>query len=473
MSPIRKLVFTTFAVFCAISIFYVISDAYRSDSQLFIPYKANKLKVSNKDESVVKEKQVTVTASDTAKTQPTRPASLLDDIPAHCDDPYLRPGFLRMPWRDESRETYVGTRWIPYYNDVLAQQPLSPAAQYPNPDLAQAPELIFKDSSVPTSLRTQAPYDWMSLLYQFTLSEVVPIPAETMQEYINRLSWLRNKRVLMLGDSVDRVMIYNFCKELKAHESNFQNSLMGKHTTAYCRIPSLNFTIIHWHFPSMLSARPDWWWIPYIRHVPFEERVEKLFLANQTEDLGTAVAGMNGRAPDLIIYQSLLWDWMAFNQGDQDEPARDLFWSELDFYRSRLSMFVDYFRNLFGADVPMMYRAVIPTHEMVDSSVILRQLDTMARHVADEKGVEVFEWGHTMDGYLDEYRDKLHVRHGPHSYLYANMLLYYLFRAVGGKETRGQIIEWPANDTEKAAERWNLGKAWEECHPYNMRRASH
>lgn len=47
-------------------------------------------------------------------------------------------------------------------------------------------------------------------------------------------------------------------------------------------------------------------------------------------------------------------------------------------------------------------------------------------------GLEVFEWGRLITGEAHEYIDDQHFRSGKTSWLFAQMILYYLHRAVTG-----------------------------------------
>lgn len=154
-----------------------------------------------------------------------------------------------------------------------------------------------------------------------------------------------------------------------------------------------------------------------------------------------------------------------------DVLSRPLFWAELDFYRARQIKFIKYFRDLFGADVPMMYRAAAPRREAGPAEISIYQLDKMARLVAAYHDIEVFDWGHTLHGYGEFYKDSIHVMNGPHATVYLNMMFYYLHRASGGIEVKGTIVQTP--EQAKAIEGYNPADAWARCNLYNTRLASH
>ncbi|KAK7207786.1 hypothetical protein BZA70DRAFT_265130 [Myxozyma melibiosi] len=419
----------------------------------------------------------------------------------------------------------------------IAETTSSPASpsSVENYDLTEAPDMKFKPGPVDESLLKQAPTDWVGHIRDYlTLLKHPDQHTHTeIQVAERKVRWLQNKRVLMLADSVDRYMAVYMCRELNLAANV---SMLGLHSTAQCRIPQLNFTILHWHIASMYTARPDWWWMSHMGNISFEARNEELFMANISAERATDVFGMNGRGPDLIVYQSMLWDWTSMTtsynmemgggkssgesgdhsghmehsgHGESSAPQpkapkapakassgrrrlserdsergiqargtgeafaaqRPFHWSELDFYRARQKRFIEYYREIFGADTPFMFRAVLQTRNAASTTVPLVQLDKMARFVAHAMDVEVFDWGHTISGYTqpfyDAFRDEIHPKRGAHTYIYGNMLLYYLFRASGGAEFRGKVTRWPATAGMSQAEAWN------ECHRYNMKLHSH
>lgn len=167
-------------------------------------------------------------------------------------------------------------------------------------------------------------------------------------------SWLRNRRILVIGDSVDRFMLQFLCEETK-HELHEP----ARHTTATCHIPELNFTATHWHFPGSYTTRPSWWWMPKMEFVAFEERWEKLWRPTMPK-----TNGMEGGRPDLILWQANLWDqrvlWEAgkAKEGGEEtglgEHTRQMVWDELRFVMSRMKKFVSAIDAEFGTGIPIV-----------------------------------------------------------------------------------------------------------------------
>ncbi|KAK7207738.1 hypothetical protein BZA70DRAFT_272096 [Myxozyma melibiosi] len=416
-------------------------------------------------------------------------------MPPHCDDPYRRPGFLHIPF-NETDFPFQQSKYVPYYDELIDRKEPG-AARYPDYDLTDAPDMSFPAGTIDEELIEQAPIDWIEVirLYLSLLDSPENFTDSEITATERKVSWLRNKRLLMLADSVDRYMMHYFCEELDVAP---RIAVLGMHTTSECHIPQLNFTILHWHIASMYTHRPKWWWAEHMSEVAFEKRNQELFMSRISADRATDVIGMNGRGPDLILYQSMLWDWTTMTtkhkidngldvdtkaqrkaragKGDKlqknktkptEKTLRPFHWSEIDFYRARQKKFIEFYRSIFGPETPFMFRAAMQTKYPADTTVPLRQLDRMGRYVAHSMDVEVFEWGQMIAGYAypyySAYKDEVHPKRGPHTYIYSNMMLYYLFRASGGAESRGQVVRWPAEAN------MTTGEAWEECHGYNMR----
>ncbi|KAK7206558.1 hypothetical protein BZA70DRAFT_107274 [Myxozyma melibiosi] len=402
-------------------------------------------------------------------------------IPAECEDPYRMPGYLVLPENVTDPATLKETVYVPFY-DTFTDRPPVAIATYPQPPHQN---FDFAPTKTPDAeLMRQAPTDWMVRIQKHVYNQNNPLvyfdendedaiaDVAARNRTARELVWLRNKRVLMLADSVDRYMLMHFCTQAGVQGIE---GLIGKHTLAICHIPSLNFTITHWHIPGMLSATPDWWYISEISHVPFEARFEDMY-----KQYLNLTIGMDGKGPDLIIYQSILWDTFNFARGpaahaltglsSTNEPpdeGRLLFWSELEFYRSRQQIMINYFRSLFSNSAPFLYRSALNHRFEGPIDIPVYQLDRVARAVAHANSIEVLEWAQFARGFYEIYRDVIHVNLSAQSWLYSNMMLYYLFRATGGEEVRGRVTKWPLTDVDKQVRHWSKGDTWEKCNQYN------
>lgn len=134
-----------------------------------------------------------------------------------------------------------------------------------------------------------------------------------------------------------------------------------RHTIARCDVPTLNLTLNHWHFPGSYTTKPEWWWMEGMRLVAFEERMEEFWRPT----LQPHVRGLDGRSPDLVLWQNGLWDqrmmWEA-NEADKRTRGEDLnntrerqmMWEEVRFVMGRLTKLIKMVKEEFGEDVPMV-----------------------------------------------------------------------------------------------------------------------
>ncbi|KAJ8096606.1 hypothetical protein POJ06DRAFT_286825 [Lipomyces tetrasporus] len=245
--------------------------------------------------------------------------------------------------------------------------------------------------------------------------------------------------MLMISDSIDRFQSAFFCDLLDRAPVIGQ----GRHSTYWCHIPYLNFTLMHWHIASFVTNRPpcDWW--NNMRFVTVEERWTNFF--QPTFD---KVIGMNGRSPDLIMLQSGLWDqqmyafaYMTDNGEKEPDYSRPLNWAELRFYMQR----------------ERMYRmSTFPREKSWHST--LHDINRAARFVAHETDMEIMDFGNMVHGQEHLYFDGAHLGRGALS-IWANMWLWYLFRGQGGIEVKGRIVQMPTEDKS-----YNLSQNWNFCH---------
>lgn len=282
----------------------------------------------------------------------------------------------------------------------------------------------------------------------------------------NHMNWLDGRVVLFISDSIDRYNIQWFCSEFRDRhadpEAKFQEG-KASHSVAACVVPSLNLTLLHWHLAGMTTYMPKWWWDSQnINDVPFEQRWNNTW--NETFD---ALTSVNGKGPDLVIWQSNVWDrknWLGTakeHYGEKSQMAkyeRPLVWDEVRFYAARVKKLLRFLRERLGEDVPMMLRTVTLDKQNMAKDVQTYEMDRINRVVGERFGVEPFEWGKIIAGHADLYRDSLHPGHGASSWLWSDMMLEYLARAVGAG-TRGGA----------RPEREPYFDGWDACHDQLMR----
>ncbi|KAK9481157.1 hypothetical protein V1514DRAFT_361204 [Lipomyces japonicus] len=401
-----------------------------------------------------------------------------------CVDPYRLPGMLSYNRMDPN-----ATTWIPYYEE-FHNGPVPAAAVYPHP--LQGAEPPLNDTAEDVVLAQKlAPPPWMARLVQYynvLRGKELSDQQKQVHEFtnhdlqlINEMSWVQHRRVLLIGDSIDRLMAFWFCQEfglqITEHGGSGVRQQSTRQTTAVCHVPLVNLTIVQWHMPSLFTFRPQWWWEKAMTVVPFEERIQDIY--------GPATAnmlrGMSDTAgPDLITFQSSVWDERAFREAQFDhdktgmtleevEIKRKTMWStaeqlktsQLRFIAARTRMVVRTIRDMFGDRVPFMYRTPTVRRDGKSSDLGMLSIDRLQRAVMASLDVEVFEWGRLTYGFPEEYKDTLHIARGGLSWLWADMILSYLFRASGGQFFQNQIIKWPQPD------RWyHTVQNWDVCHSW-------
>ncbi|GAO46689.1 hypothetical protein G7K_0913-t1 [Saitoella complicata NRRL Y-17804] len=358
-----------------------------------------------------------------------------------CFDPYRAPGYLYIP---DSHSNYNQTQWIPFTDQLLHVESL-PVSSYPPID---GKDVFFTRGEVEEEFLTAptTPKQWMQLVKSENEIRRSAIQSTKTSDFAplkdhGVLSWLWDRRVVLVGDSVDRFMTQFFCEELGSSMTEPE-----RHTTATCHIPSFNLTITHWHFPGTYTSRPDWWWMPNMKLIPFEERWEQLWSKTDvpSTDSTPGIRGPNG-IPDLVMWQSGLWDqrmmWEsgeahAKSTGGKPSPlasrTRQMCWEELRFTTSRLRKLLQHLHLSFGPDLPLLYRTITTHRDSDAKDANLYEIDRVSRFVASKEGSEVFEWGRCLSALTMLYMDQTHPAKGAASWLWGNMLLEYLKRSSKG-----------------------------------------
>ncbi|KAK9321111.1 hypothetical protein V1517DRAFT_327248 [Lipomyces orientalis] len=418
------------------------------------------------------------TVSTSTYTSPLTSTVSKDDTT--CLNPYAQKGYV---WFSDKREE-INTTWVPFYSGLLNQKY---AAAW-NEDGSPAEPVfnaadVYSDDRPPSEVLDTTPHKWMQDIARLHLlllkgsmidedgiriepgkkgKELTVDEQNEIKELEQRLFWVKHRRIVILSDSVERYQHAFLCGRLG------QAPVIGPYgaqTTTWCHVPYLNFTVLHWHLSSTSTSRPDWWWLSEMKVVPIEERWKKYYLPTVNLTIG-----VNGKSPDLVIFQSSLWDHRMFveaRRADKHEFGLDLHrplnWRELRFYMQRIRYIVGLFRELYGDDFPLLYRATTLRREKF-GNVGLYDLGRAARFVAHELDIEIMEFGQMVQGYEQFYFDIVHIGKGPLSVLWANMVFWYLFRALGGVEVKGQLVRMP-NESGP----YKLIDNWDVCHDVYMK----
>ncbi|KAK9379554.1 uncharacterized protein V2V93DRAFT_311105, partial [Kockiozyma suomiensis] len=386
-----------------------------------------------------------------------------------CVDPYKMPGYLYQP------KDYKLSLYVPFYDEEINKLDDPATAVHLGSasvvSINDEPDFISNDKPDVSIVKT-APHSWMMdmTVHANLLRKQINTPGDMTEDDTSklntltwRLQWLKHKRILLCADSVDRYMIQYFCEELGL----LMKKGSQRHTTSFCHVPYLNFTMYHWHLASYVSYRSTWWWQPQMKYITFEDRYKHIF-----EPTLSDVRGLDGQAPDLVMYQSGLWDQVNFSKMrkmhdkniDLDGAvARAMTWPELRYYMARQRQFVAQLRQIFGEDAHLMYRSLTVHREEGTQDLMLYDMDRVSRSLAHSLGIEVFDWSRIVTGHTPVFNDRVHVKKGVMSWLYMNTLLSYAFREAGGLESHGLLIRFP-----KFYNRTESGDPWLECHDYAL-----
>ncbi|BGP11432.1 hypothetical protein JCM10049v2_007339 [Rhodotorula toruloides] len=317
-----------------------------------------------------------------------------------CQDAYNRPGYI---YRGEGP---TDIRWIPYDESDFDSTPVTLE------DVLDPP--LEKLVNAPPSFNT-----W--------------IRDAPDLENAPELAFMRGRTVVMAGDSHDRRNIEGFC----AHHAAAGGVVTSKggHVATSCHLPALNFTMASWFHYGLAEPSEDWYMSnlsPVDNPPPYflEDRIESVFVPDML-DIGQ---------PDLIILNSIYWDlryvvYKASHEGwawQLKRVTRPMTWRELEWHRRRLRTMVELFRERFSG-VPLMFRLGHPrANNDHNGNVAIYRMNESAKAMMARLGVPIFPWGSLLEGETD-YSDVMHVKPvSQPTYLFGDMALYYLQRAVDG-----------------------------------------
>ncbi|KAL1405095.1 hypothetical protein Q8F55_008718 [Vanrija albida] len=331
---------------------------------------------------------------DTQRVFSERPYThkLFAACPAQCpSDPFTRPGMLHWSPAGLANET----RWVPFPSAREAW------------DVAGGPNAydLPKADSVPSQA-------WDGAAPQLA----------ARLEQGGEVGWLRGRTVLLIGSSHDRNNVQQLCDVLKGKYYSW-----GGHTGGYCHAAEHDLVLVNWFLYGMVDVEGRY---PPGESPPntFERRFAEVLVPKMAE------TGLSHRSIDLVVATSLFWDDKFLSEaktfGVDRAKAHGLLWHEAAWFRHRLRALFAAVRALYP-HAPLMFRTR-QLREVHSNDAMLRifQLDQAARAVAAQEGVALFTWGSKLEGYTVYYDHDQHFALGPNTYVFGDMLFFYLHRAI-------------------------------------------
>ncbi|GJN93405.1 hypothetical protein Rhopal_006460-T1 [Rhodotorula paludigena] len=266
----------------------------------------------------------------------------------------------------------------------------------------------------------------------------------------SELDWARDKSIWFIGDSHDRMNLEVFCRQHE--EGGAVLDVPHWHVKANCRFPDLNLTFASFfHYglsPESESSPPDAWNIPALPTSRENENPGPYSVERKVWDVWRPAVSEVGH-PSVIVLNSFFWDlrYFAIHAQHHDHSEyrqrweRALTYSELAWHRARVRVFVESVREAFPG-VPVMFR-LGQAHQTNrnEGNVAVYQLNQSLRAVLARLDVPIFEWADLLSG-ESQYGDDQHLKPGAPARLFADMSMWYLWRAVvAGWDT---CLDWPA-----------------------------
>lgn len=307
------------------------------------------------------------------------------------------------------------------------------------------------------------------------------------------LDFLRNRSVLMIGDSIDRNLATHFGRTALQGTAGYHTILnppesshivatkLSSHQVGVSHLPELNFSIANW-FLMGVGVQDEVAFYHPREDLPqeFERRLETFFFPLLKARLLPK--------PDLITYNSGLWDleYLArtrmakYNLPDIQPRTREapaslalsklgdgspLSLTELAYHRARLRRFlkvlIKFIHELYGdhhssvdyknSPIEIMYRSMHLGNSTITNAFAperIHQIDESNRLVAKEFNIKVFEWGKMTTGLHTQLSDpipSIHFGDGSAQYIFGDMLLFYLKRLYSGAMDEWIGCDWIRN----------------------------
>ncbi|KAK9449197.1 uncharacterized protein V1518DRAFT_373597 [Limtongia smithiae] len=389
-----------------------------------------------------------------------------------CENPYSKDGYL---YFDDPADTR-SAQFFPF--DVLL------AAADDNSDADPVIDGVhyFGGETVPRPRPETfklAPHNWYNDLQHLQWERKNNKSPAFRALLEQRVAWMKDKTVLLIGDSTDRYLSLYFCENALGGHLKF--ALGGIHSTSSCVVPALNLTILTWHVASLYETKPKWWMNPTMTIVSWEERWSQFFMPSLVwgrDSRGQYFRHTRTR-PDLIIVQSGLWDHNVFVAAKQAQDSlsartaaeaksiqmdhsRAFNYRELRYFALRMDKILGDIVAEFP-DTPVLCRSLTQRANGSENAG-MNQFGLALSYACRKRDIEMMPFGRIvrdMIGVPGAYADFIHFREGAISSLFHNMMLWYLNRAAGGVESQGQLVRNASGGPTTLAN-------WNRCHNYHM-----
>ncbi|PLW20080.1 hypothetical protein PCANC_04064 [Puccinia coronata f. sp. avenae] len=322
---------------------------------------------------------------------------------------------------------------------------------------------------------------------------VVPSLTSAIHEHkYVELDFLRNRTVLMIGDSIDRNLVTHFGRRGLAGTHGYHKLFeppdhariatpkLESHKIGMAHLPELNFTVYNW-FLMGLAVQQE---VPFFH--PREDLPQEFEHKLETSYLPLLRAHLIPK-PDLIIFNTGFWDLeylartrlAAFNLPDVQPREKEaptgrniinlgdgnpLSLTELAYHRLRLRRFIklliDSLKLIYGGahqqnsnyldrPIPLMYRSMQLGNATLTNAFAaerIHQLEESNRLVLKEFDIQVIEWGKMtigLDSQLDD--PSIHYGIGSVQYIFGDMMLFYLKRLISGTKDEWVGCDWIRN----------------------------
>ncbi|KAL7413590.1 hypothetical protein BDY24DRAFT_388999 [Mrakia frigida] len=249
--------------------------------------------------------------------------------------------------------------------------------------------------------------------------------------------WGVNKTILGIGDSLMRNNVMFFTKHIAPGDIQrqfvpFQDEQGSKwkdiNQAGVVDVPVVDLKMVNLFHQGMIESPVVGFFDNQSEPQPFEEKLANVFLPSWNDP-----KGLNGRVPDLIIFESLSWDLvllanLARDSGDTRYEGRPLDDVEIAFTRGRIVEVLGLLRRTFPTSKIILQTPHIgakSANHVFSPIRKFQQAQTM-HSISLETGVELFDWGRLVSSLSNEMQDGLHFLPGAATWIWGEMVLYYL-----------------------------------------------